>query len=76
MDILWALFSAKYASATGKTVLPTLHNLHVEELISIVGLLLEAKESFIALRRLSGCPIDFYEVRKQHSTHEGQEESY
>ena len=72
-DILWALFSADDGSATGTTVLPALHNLRVEEYIPILQPLLEAKESFIASRRLSGRPVDFY-VRKQHSTREGQEE--
>ena len=56
-DILWALFSANNAPATGTTVLPALRYLHVEEYISILGPLLEAKESFIASRKLSGYPV-------------------
>ena len=59
-DILWALFSADDAPATGTTVLPTLQNLRVEGPISIFGPLLEAaKESFITSRRLSGHPVKF-----------------
>ena len=59
-DILWALFSADNAPITGTTILPTLRSLRVDEYIPILGPLLEAKESFIASRRLSGCPVELY----------------
>ena len=59
-DILWALFSANNASQSGTTVLPALRNLRVTEYISILGPLLEAKESFITSRELSGCPVELH----------------
>ena len=56
-DILWALFSTNNAPAI---VLPALRNLRVEENISILGPLLEAKESFIASQKLSGCSVELH----------------
>ena len=66
-NVLWALFSED-SPATGTTMLPTLRSLRVEEYIPILGPLLEAKDSFITSRRLSGHPIEFYKVRNEVPT--------
>ena len=69
-DVLWALFSADDAPATGANVLPALCDIRLQEPLRRSGPLSEAKQSFIRSRRLSGRPVEFDipEVRKQYTT--------
>jgi hypothetical protein len=59
-DILWALFSADDVHATSTTVLPSLCNLRIQNLITVSKPLSDAKASFITSRRLSGRPVKFH----------------
>ena len=59
-DILCALRAADGGHTTDTTVLPALRNLRVEEPLTMHGPSWNAVQSFIALRSLSGRPVQVY----------------
>jgi hypothetical protein len=59
-DILCALRPADGGHTTDTTVLPSLRNLHVQEVMRVDQPLWDAAQSFIASRQLSSCPIALY----------------
>jgi hypothetical protein len=58
-EIMRALCPA-YGDHTAETVLPTLHSLHVNARMHVDMPLWDAMESFLALRQLSGRPVELY----------------